>query len=83
MNTINTRTPQVIAISTSDSPDMTVFGLSEGHLREAVADLAMYLLASGSNLAYGGDLRADGLHRIAVRVGYALSAAGRRHHSGD
>lgn len=64
MNTINTRTPQVIAISTSDSPDMAVFGLSEGHLREAVADLAMYLLASGSNLAYGGDLRADGFTEL-------------------
>ena len=49
--------PRIVAISTSDSPDMDALGLSECHLREAVAEFAIHLLASGANLAYGGDLR--------------------------
>ena len=56
--------PKIIAISTSDSPDMAALGLSEGHLREAVAEFAMYLLASGVNLAYGGDLRHHGFTEL-------------------
>ena len=56
--------PKVVALSTSESPDMAVFGLSEGHLREAVAEFAIYLLASGGNLAYGGDLRSGGFTKL-------------------
>ena len=56
--------PKIIAISTSESPDMAVFGLSEGHLREAVAEFAIYLLASGASLAYGGDLRRQGFTEL-------------------
>ena len=58
------QTPKTIAISTSDSPDMAALGLSEGHLREAVAEVAIYLLASGANLAYGGDLRREGFTEL-------------------
>ena len=56
--------PKTIAISISESPDMAVFGLSEGHLREAIAEFALYLLASGASLAYGGDLRREGFTEL-------------------
>lgn len=64
MAAVNTQKPKIIAISTSESPDMAVFGLSEGHLREAVAEFAIYLLSSGANLAYGGDLRPHGFTEL-------------------
>lgn len=43
--------PMTVAISTSDSPDMAALGLSEGHLKEATAELALQLLAADLNLA--------------------------------
>ena len=49
--------PRVIAISASESPDMAVLGLSRDHLEDAMCEIAMYLLADGADLAYGGDLR--------------------------
>jgi hypothetical protein len=51
---------QTIAISTSESPDMTALGLSEQHLRDAMAEIARHLLALGARLVYGGDLREHG-----------------------
>ena len=53
-----------VAISTSESPDMRVLGLGDEHLRNAMADIAVHLLASGRSLAYGGDLRAGGLAEL-------------------
>ena len=64
MNAIDTQTPKIIAVSMSESPDMAVLGFSDDHLREAVAEFAIYLLASGVNLAYGGDLRSGGLTEL-------------------
>ena len=64
MSAIDTQPPEIIAISMSESPDMAVLGFSEGHLREAVAEFAIYLLASGANLAYGGDLRSGGFTEL-------------------
>ena len=58
------RAPRPIAVSISESPDMGVYGLSRGHLREALADFAMHLLASGDDLAYGGDLREKGFTEL-------------------
>ena len=49
-----------VAISISESPDMSVFGLSDAHLRDAMDRLALLMLSSGARLAYGGDLRANG-----------------------
>lgn len=49
-----------VAISISESPDMSVFGLSDAHLRDAMDRLALHLLSSGARLAYGGDMRKDG-----------------------
>lgn len=57
MPTIAGRT---VAISISESPDISVLGLSDAHLRDAMDRLALHLFASGVRLAYGGDLRKDG-----------------------
>lgn len=54
----------VIAISTSDSPDMPALGLSEQHLRDAMAEIARHLLALGARVVYGGDLRANGFTEL-------------------
>ena len=60
----NNQTSKVVALSTSKSPDMAVFGLSEGHLSQVVAEFTIYLLSSGMNLAYGGDLRSGGFTKL-------------------
>ena len=52
--------PPTAAISISESPDMPALGLSDGHLQDAMAEMALHLLASGTSLAYGGDLRKHG-----------------------
>ena len=56
--------PRNIGISISESPDMRYFGFSDGHLKDAMAGFAIHLLASGANLAYGGDLRDAGFSRL-------------------
>ena len=52
--------PLVVAISVSESPDMHLFGQSDGHLRDAMRAYAHYPLERGDDLAYGGDLRPNG-----------------------
>ena len=42
--------------------------MSEGHLKEATAELALQLLAAGTNLAYGGDLRAHGFTQLLFQL---------------
>ena len=49
-----------VGVSVSESPDLQALGLSDGHLRDAMAEIALQVLASGSSLAYGGDLRQHG-----------------------
>ena len=49
-----------VAISISDSPDMASLGLSDGHLSDAMVEVARHLLSIDVNLVYGGDLRAYG-----------------------
>ena len=56
--------PKNVGISISESPDMRYFGFSDGHLKDAMAGFAIHLLASGANLAYGGDLRDAGFTRL-------------------
>ena len=56
--------PRTVGISISESPDMRYFGFSDGHLKDAMAGFAIHLLASGANLAYGGDLRDSGFTRL-------------------
>ncbi|MBF0528214.1 MAG: hypothetical protein HQK55_02860 [Deltaproteobacteria bacterium] len=55
---------RTMAISTSESPDMLVLGLSNQHLRDAMAEIARHLLACGATLAYGGDLRKHGFTKL-------------------
>jgi hypothetical protein len=53
-----------VAISISESPDMPVLGLSDEHLRDAMAEIARHLLALGARLIYGGDLRHLGFSEL-------------------
>jgi hypothetical protein len=55
---------KAVAISTSESPDMAALGLSEEHLRDAMAEIARHLLALGARLVYGGDLRKHGFTEL-------------------
>ena len=43
---------------------MRFFGFTDGHLKDATAGFAIYLLSSGATLAYGGDLRDQGFTRL-------------------
>lgn len=54
----------VIAISGSESPDITYLGLSAAHLEDAMTELARHLLALGARLSYGGDLRKGGFSEL-------------------
>ena len=67
-NINNASTPMVIAISASESSDMATFGLSKEHLQEAMGEIAMYLLADGIDLAYGGDLRNNGFTKLLLEL---------------
>ena len=60
MTTQENHRPKTIGISISDSPDMKMLGLGNGHLRDAMTEVATYLMSSGDDLAYGGDLRENG-----------------------
>ena len=78
--------PSAIGVSISDSPDLRVFGLSDGHLRDAMAETALEVLASEWSLAFCGDLRKQGftefLAELVVRALSGPPAAprgGRRH----
>ena len=64
MTLLETVMPPTAAISISESPDMPALGLSDGHLQDAMAEIALHLLASGTSLAYGGDLRAHGFTEL-------------------
>lgn len=70
-----------VAISTSESPDMAALGLSEAHLRDAMAELALQLLSSGTSLAYGGDLRSDGFTELLFDL--VARYRGHPHHTGE
>lgn len=49
-----------IAISVSESPDLSRLGLVETHFRLALAEIARSVLVSGGKLTYGGHLEPDG-----------------------
>lgn len=53
-----------VAVSVSESADMAVLGLGDGHLRDAAAEIARHLMALGGRLVYGGDLRANGFSKL-------------------
>jgi SLOG cluster2 len=64
MTNRDTFAERAVAISTSESPDMAALGLSDEHLRDAMAEIARHLLALGARLVYGGDLRARGFSEL-------------------
>ena len=64
MNLQKPKAKPTVAISISESPDMSVFGLSAEHLQNAMAEIALHLLSSGRSLAYGGDLRTHGFTEL-------------------
>ena len=68
MTARNSRRPEVVAISVSESPDMAALGLGERHLKNAAAELAMFMLAEGTDLAYSGDLRKHGFTKLLFRL---------------
>ena len=49
MTVQETQRPRTIGISISDSPDIRALGLSAGHLRDAMTDVATHLLSSGDD----------------------------------
>ena len=60
----HTETWTAVGVSVSESPDMQALGLSDGHLRDAMAEIALQVLASGTSLACGGDLRQHGFTEL-------------------
>lgn len=56
--------PNTIAVSVSDSENLERFGLSDFHIRDALSKIVVFLLSSGANMAYGGDLRRDGFTKL-------------------
>lgn len=60
MTSIRKNNSLAVGVSISESPDMQAFGLSQRHLRDAMAEIALHTLASGLSLVYGGDLREYG-----------------------
>ena len=76
-----TAMPPTAAISLSESPDMPALGLSDGHLQDARTEIALHLLASGTSLAYGGDLRAHGFTELLFEL--VERYRGHPRHSGE
>jgi hypothetical protein len=59
---------------------MQLLGLTDEHLRDAMAEIARHLLGLGARLAYGGDLRAYGFTELLFEL---VARHGRDADSGD
>ncbi|BDI29086.1 hypothetical protein CCAX7_11370 [Capsulimonas corticalis] len=57
-----------VGISISESEELVNLGFSEMQLAEAMSRIAVYLLAGGAVLAYGGDLRAGGFTEVLTDI---------------
>ena len=68
MSAPNTETSTAVGVSVSESPDLWALGLSDGHLRDAMAEIAVHMLGSGRSLAYGGDLRQHGFTELLAEL---------------
>ena len=68
MTSSHPETTPAVGISVSESPDLKALGLSDGHLRDAMAEIALHLLASGRSLVYGGDLRQHGFTELLAEL---------------
>jgi hypothetical protein len=63
-STTSVKNSSIIAISISNSPNIPKNGLTEHHLKDTMVEFARYLLAAGTTIMYGGDLRAGGFTHI-------------------
>ena len=68
MSASNTEISTAVGVSVSESPDLSALGLSDGHLRNAMAEIALHVLGSGRSLAYGGDLRQHGITELLAEL---------------
>jgi len=55
---------KTIGISISESDNLSELGYGVPHLKDAVIEVARYILASGGKLAYGGDMRQGGFTEL-------------------
>lgn len=55
---------KTIGISISESDNLSELGYGVVHLRDAVIEIARYVLAAGGKLAYGGDMRQGGFTEL-------------------
>lgn len=59
---------KIVGLSASESDNLLQFGLSNLHLTDLIIEINRYLLASGSSIAYGGDLREKGITEILIEL---------------
>lgn len=64
-----------VMMSMSNSPDLGALRMGERHFDEAVKEIARHLLAEGTTLAYGGDLRAQGFTRLLFDLARTYNAS--------
>jgi hypothetical protein len=55
---------KTIGISISESDNLSELGYGVPHLKDAVIEIARYILTSGGKLAYGGDMRQGGFTEL-------------------
>ena len=55
---------KTIGVSISESDNLDELGYSVSHLKDAIIEIARYILASGGRLAYGGDMRQGGFTEL-------------------
>jgi hypothetical protein len=55
---------KTIGISISESENLSELGYGVPHLKDAVIEIARYILASGGKVAYGGDMRQGGFTEL-------------------
>lgn len=55
---------KTIGISISESDNLSELGYGVPHLKDAVIEIARYILATGGKLAYGGDMRQGGFTEL-------------------
>ena len=51
---------KTIGISISESDNLSELGYGVSHQKDAIIEIARYILAAGGKLAYGGDMRQGG-----------------------
>jgi len=55
---------KMIGISISESDNLEELGFSITHLKDAMIEVARYIIASGGKIAYGGDMRQGGFTEL-------------------